>query len=199
MKRIFEVHRGSKVERLKTHDITLRSGDVALRPMTEDDWGILEKWNSDPDVMYYAGDPGGYSPEVVRRIYRGVCKNAFCFIIEFKGRPVGDCYLQKMNLERILKKLPDKDLRRIDIVIGEKELWGQGIGTKAVDMLIQYGFGEENADAIFACDVSDYNVRSFKMFQALGFEVFSEIKSETREGKTDYDMILRREKYSGNR
>ncbi len=177
---------------LRSHDITLRSGNIVLRPMTEDDWEILEKWNSDPVVMYYAGEVGGYSPEMVRRIYRGVSQNAFCFIIEFKGKPIGETYLQKMNLERILVKFPDEDIWRIDIMIGEKKLWGQGIGTAVVGMLVDFGFSEEHADAIFGCDVDKSNVRSIKMFKSLGFEVFSETKRTTEEGMEIHDMILRR-------
>ncbi len=164
--------------------------------MTEEDWEILHKWNNDPEVLYYAdGNADGYSMEMVKRIYRGVCKNALCFMIEFKGRPIGECYLQKMNLERILEKMPGQDLRRIDIMIGEKEFWGKGIGTEAVGLLVELGFEKENADAIFGCGVSDYNVRSLKMFQKLGFETYSEMASTSREGGSNYDMVLWRNKY----
>jgi hypothetical protein len=41
---------------LRTHDITLRSERVVLRPMTEGDWNILLRWNSDPEVLYYSDD-----------------------------------------------------------------------------------------------------------------------------------------------
>jgi aminoglycoside 6'-N-acetyltransferase len=182
--------------RLRGHDVTLRSGNIILRPLTEDDWEILHKWNSDPEVLFYSdGNTDGYSMEMVKRIYRGVCAHAFCFMIEYEGREIGETYLQEMNLERILKKLPGKDLRRIDIMIGEKEFWGKGIGTEAVGMLVDFGFGEEHADAIFGCGVDKSNVRSFKMFQKLGFEVHAEIKGQPNEGDLSCDMILTREKY----
>jgi aminoglycoside 6'-N-acetyltransferase len=184
------------LNKLKTHNVTLLSGDLVLRPMTEDDWEILHKWNSDPEVLYYAdGNADGYSMEMVKRIYRGVCKNAFCFIMEFKGRPIGECYLQKMNLERILEKMPGKDLRRIDIMIGEKEFWGKGIGTEAVRLLVEFGFEKQNAEAIFGCGVGNYNVRSMKTFEKLGFEVHSEIEQKSKGGRRAFDMILTEEMY----
>jgi len=34
-------------------------------------------------------------------IYRPVSANAFCFIIEVAGQPVGECWLQKMNIPDI--------------------------------------------------------------------------------------------------
>ena len=164
--------------------------------MTEDDWDVLHKWNSDPEVLYYAdGNADGYSLEMVKRIYRGVCKNAFCFIIEYKEQPIGECYLQKMNLERILDKMPGKDLRRIDIMIGEKESWGKGLGTEAVRMLVEFGFEKERTDAIFGCDVGDYNVRSIGMFKSMGFKIHSEIEEKSTGGSLAFDMVLTSEMY----
>ena len=40
--------------KLREHEIVLRGEKVFLRPMTEDDWDILLKWNSDPDVLYFS-------------------------------------------------------------------------------------------------------------------------------------------------
>lgn len=54
-------------------------------------------------------------------MYRSVSQNAYCFIIEYDSDPIGECWLQKMNLKRIINKFPDCDCRRIDIMIGEKE------------------------------------------------------------------------------
>jgi RimJ/RimL family protein N-acetyltransferase len=40
-------------ERLRTHEIRLRDGELVLRPLTEEDWLLLLAWNSDPEVLYY--------------------------------------------------------------------------------------------------------------------------------------------------
>jgi len=53
--------------------------------------------------------------------YIGISKNAFCFIIEVDGKPVRECWLQRMNLKRILEKYPRLDCRRIDLIIGKKQ------------------------------------------------------------------------------
>ena len=94
---------------LKQHNITLegktsRGLAVKLRPQTENDWDALERWNNDPEVLYYSdGDDVTFrSPEEVRYIYRSVSQNAFCFMIEADGREVGECWLQQMNLPRVL-------------------------------------------------------------------------------------------------
>ena len=161
------------MERLKTHAVTLRSENVLLRPMDEDDWELLMKWNNDPEILHFVeGDEVTQRRlEEVQQIYRSVSQNAFCFIIEFNGASIGECWLQRMNLERICKQYRGQDGRRIDIVIGEKAFWGQGIGSEVICLLTEFGFEREGANAIFACDVADYNVRSVRAFQKVGFEV----------------------------
>ena len=166
--------------------------------MTEGDWERLLRWNNDPEVLYFAeGDEViDRSADEVRDLYRSVCRNAFCFMIVFKGQPIGECWLQKMNLERILKAHPGMDCRRIDLMIGEKGFWGQGIGTQAIELLTSFGFEEEGADAIFGCDVADYNPRSIKAFQRVGFEVWNEVrKTHGSKAESCYDLIQTRKKF----
>ena len=55
--------------------------------------------------------------------------NCLLFHDGFKEIPIGECWLQQMNLERILQRYPKADSRHIDSMIGVKELWGQGLGT----------------------------------------------------------------------
>lgn len=185
------------VEKLKQHNITLRTGQIVLRPMTEEDWDILLKWNSDPEILYFSegDDVKSYSLEQVQRIYRSVSQRAFCFIIEHDGKPIGECWLQQMNLERVLANHPGLDCRRIDLIIGEKDLWGKGIGTEVVRLLAMFGFEQENADAIFACDVGDYNVGSLRMFEKAGFEICAKVKQRPgSKGSHSYDLVLIRKK-----
>ncbi|MHC4074031.1 MAG: GNAT family N-acetyltransferase, partial [Planctomycetota bacterium] len=124
---------------LRRHNVILegrtsRGVRIRLRPMTEDDWDILCRWNRDPEVLYYAegDDVTSYRREEVQGIYRTVSRTAFCFIVEADGTSVGECWLQEMNIKRVLDKYPWSDCRRIDLMIGEKGLWGQGIGTEII-------------------------------------------------------------------
>lgn len=184
------------MERLREHNITLRGERLVLRPMTENDWDILWKWDSDPEVVYYSdGDwVDGYDLETSQMIYRGVSQAAFTFIAELAGRPIGYCWLQKMNLERVLKHFPGKDLRRIDLAIGEKELWGHGLGTEMIGILTRFGFEQEHADAIFGCSVADYNPRSRRAFEKNGYALFQETpQPEGHKAKIEYDLMITRE------
>ncbi|UCB43931.1 MAG: GNAT family N-acetyltransferase [Dehalococcoidales bacterium] len=167
-----------------------------MRPMNEDDWDILLKWNSDPAVLYFSegDDVVAYDLEQVQQIYRGVSQKAFCFIIEFDGNVIGDCWLQEMNLERILEQYPGMDCRRIDLIIGEKGFWGQGLGTDVIRTLTRFGFEQEKADVICGVSIGDHNPRSLKAFQNAGYRVIAKTEeSPGRKARFSYDLAITRE------
>jgi len=197
----------SSVDRLKRHKVILEGRDqhgrhVRLRPMTEDDWGFLVRWNNDAEVLYYAeeDDITSYTPDQVQALYRSVCQNAICFIIEVDGKPVGEGWLQKMNLERVLEKYPDLDCRRIDLTIGDKQYWEQGIGTEVIRLLTEFGFVEQKVDVIYEPGIANYNVRSLRAFQKAGYEIVSKTETEPS-SKADflYDLVLTRQKFLADR
>ena len=183
---------------VRTHAVTLVHGGTVLRPLTECDWPLLLRWNSDPEVLYFSegDDVESYSLEDVQGIYRGVSQRAYCFVIEHEGLPIGDCWLQEMNLPRLIDRFPGRDLRRIDITIGEKPFWGRGLGSTSIALLTEYAFEEERADIVFGCDIADYNGRSFGAFQKVGFEVHERVHQiEGLKASYCYDVLLTRERY----
>ncbi len=185
-----------KADRLRTHQVTLASDTVVLRPLTEDDWSLLLPWNNDPEVLYLVegDDVQSRTREEVQAIYRTVSQSAYCFVIEVATinsatiaessnvvttRPagasrtvaVGECWLQEMNLQRLLDRYPGKALWRIDLMIGEKAYWGRGVGTKVIGMLVDFAFDRVGADLVFGCDIADHNTASLRAFQRNGFAV----------------------------
>jgi aminoglycoside 6'-N-acetyltransferase len=187
---------GSDVTKLKTHEVTLRLGRLVLRPTTEDDWDILLKWNSDAEVLYYTegNDVTAYCLADVQRMYRRVSIEALCFIIERDGVPIGEAWLQQMNLARILGQHPDQDCRRIDLMIGEKAFWGQGIGTLVIRMLTRLALEREGADLVYGCDIADCSRASLRAFQKAGYRRQAEHKQAIgAKAMVRYDFVCGRE------
>jgi RimJ/RimL family protein N-acetyltransferase len=177
----------------REHTWTLQGNRVTLRPITEDDWDSLLKWNSDPEVLYFSeGDNiSAYNLKQIQQIYRSISQNAFCFIIEFEHNAIGECWLQEMNQERVLEKYPGKDCRRIDLIIGEKRLWGHGLGTDVIRTLTRFGFEHEKVDIIFAIGIGDHNPRSLKAFQNAGYRIIDRIEEPTgRKASVSYDLAI---------
>jgi len=183
----------SAIVKLREHQIVLQGDRVVLRPLTENDWNLLLRWNSDPEVLYFTegNDVSSYTLDQIQGIYRDTSQTAFCFIIEVDDVPIGECWLQRMNLERILLKYPEMDCRRIDLMIGEKAFWGQGLGTKVIQLLSVFAFDEQRADLVFGCDVADYNPASLKAFQKAGYAVDAQIEQPVgQKARYCYDLIL---------
>jgi len=186
---------------IRKHKVILRGENVTLRPMTEDDWDVILRWNNEPQVLYYSEgeDVSSHNLEEVQQIYRGVSQNAYCFIVEYQDKPVGECWLQHMNLDRILNKYPGKDCRRIDLMIGEKDLWGHGLGTEIIGILTKFGFKSENADLIFGCDIADFNARSLKAFKKNGYRIDSKHKCAPGDKAVfNYDLVIASDDYHSN-
>jgi RimJ/RimL family protein N-acetyltransferase len=183
---------------LRPHRIVLQGEFVSLRPLTEEDWELLLAWNSNPDLLYFTegDDVSAYDLETVQLIYRTVSQKAFCFMIELNGQPIGEGWLQELNLERIQAQHPSKDCRRIDLMIGEKQLWGGGLGTDTIRTLTRFGFESERADLIFGL-VSDYNERSRRAFQRVGYEIDAEIPEPPgMKAKFTYDLVISQTKWN---
>jgi len=198
-----------KMSIIKTHDIWLEgsTGDyeIVLRPLTDEHLPYLYKWNADPEVLYWTeGDTAdedlSYDAKTVNQIYGGVSQQALCFLIEANERPIGECWLQKMNLPDVSAMYAEElDVRRIDFSIGEKAYWNKGIGTKFVGMLIDYAFTGECVDVLH-CFSEDYNVRSCRMWEKHGFErIFEEpLTPQPQKGKWQYHWRLTKEAYVMN-
>jgi len=189
---------------IKTHDVTLYGStgeyDIILRPLCDEHLPLLYKWNADPEVLYWSesceGEVEGYDAETVHSIYGHVSQSALCFIIEVNGQPIGECWLQKMNMPNVTAMYPPgTDIRRIDMVIGEKEYWGRGIGSAFVRMLVDFAFYGQGVDVLH-CFCDDYNNRSCRVFQKGGFELaMSEELPTGHKGKFQHHFKLTREQY----
>ena len=174
---------------MKAHDVTLHGATLTLRPMGEGDWDVLLRWNNDPVVMALA-DHNPFEETTLadlQTIYRWISTHAFCFIMEVDGVPIGECWLQQMNLQRIVAQFPKQDLRRIDLMIGEKELWGRGYGSEAIRLLVDFGFQDERADAIFAPVMAD-NHRSQRAFAKNGFTCHDRFPEP--DGAVNTDLVI---------
>jgi RimJ/RimL family protein N-acetyltransferase len=114
---------------LKEHNYILHGQRVVLRPMTEDDWQVLARWETDPEVIYWAdSDPKETRTlEEVQHIFRAVSQTAYCFVVEVENIPIGSCWLQRINMEEILKNIP---IRIADVSTSpwEKNRGGRALG-----------------------------------------------------------------------
>lgn len=124
-------------------------------------------WADDPEVLWFSeGEDIDHRPrEEHQGIYRGVSHTpAKVFIFEIDGVPVGDGWLQHMNLPRILQAFPAQACSRIDLQLA-RPWWGRGVGRRAIGLLTTHGFAS-GADLVFGVDIASDNPRSQRAFLA---------------------------------
>jgi RimJ/RimL family protein N-acetyltransferase len=144
----------------------LRGERVTLRALTRDDLPTLCRFNNDIEVeLAGGGDPP--MPQTLDRLQadydreaaKGGRDDAY-FAIEYDGRFVGHCGLHSFN--------PTARTCELGIGIGEKELWGQGLGREAVALLVDYAFTHRNLQKVWL-RVHGVNARAIRAYQAAGF------------------------------
>jgi RimJ/RimL family protein N-acetyltransferase len=140
----------------------LRGEHVWLRPMEKAD---VRRAIDDQELAHYAGfkSPiGGESSEAwFEKLRPKLGESVFQFVICPLGSTdgIGSC-----------------GLRSIDRVDGHAELsifmfpgsWGRGLGTDAVNALLDFAFGELRLERIYL-HVFDYNPRAMRSYEKSGF------------------------------
>lgn len=162
---------------------------ISLRPPTDADWPFIHALWNNPKVAAWsdaAGNPKTYSMEDVQAIYGSINKTGSIFIVDVDGRPAGESWLQRMNVQRVLDRFPGRDVRRIDLAIAEESLWGAGIGTAVIKELTDLGLGKDRADAIY-CPEIGANPRSVRAFQKAGYIITNGSTNDLALSRTSFD------------
>ncbi len=83
------------------------------------------------------------------------------FAIEVDQRYVGGCGL--INLDYLHRRA------EIGIFVGDKALWGRGVGSEAMTLVIGYGFDYLNLHRIYLRVFAE-NARAIRVYEGLGFQ-----------------------------
>jgi aminoglycoside 6'-N-acetyltransferase len=172
----------------------IEDGDLALRRMHDDeaDYGTMAGWLTDPRVLeYYEGRDNPFPIERIRREYspRVLAEDSVtpCFFL-LHGEPIGYTQIYALDEEgRISYELDgDVDLTGIygiDQFIGLPELWGTGIGTRCVSLLLRYLFGQQQAREVIL-DPHVENPRAIRCYEKCGFRKIKLLRAhEVHEGQ----------------
>lgn len=138
---------------------------VRLRPLLEEEAGHLSRWFSDEEFQrnQWGAWHGPMSLEGGREFWeRFQADDSGLFAIEHGGRPIGFA-----NFRRLNERHANAD---IGLGIGEKELWGQGLGTAALRVLVAYLFETRGLHRI-RLHVFARNDRAIASYKRAGFEL----------------------------
>jgi Acetyltransferases, including N-acetylases of ribosomal proteins len=162
----------------------LRGEHVWLRPLEKAD--VLETPINDQELAHYAGFKSPFGRESSERWFDKMLgqmgESTFQFVVCPLGsrEGIGGC-----------------GLRGIDRVTGDAEVsifmfrgsWGRGLGTDAVNTLLDFGFGELRLERIYL-HVFDYNARATRSYVKSGFVQEARLRRARWHRGAYHDVIL---------
>jgi ribosomal-protein-alanine N-acetyltransferase len=142
----------------------LETERLNLRLFTLDDLQIMFKLGSDPDVVRYADPPCKDLDEAKERLeqgplsdYRKYGYGRFAVELKETGKVIGFCGI---------KYLPEIELPEIGYRY-LKEYWGQGIGTEAARVCVEFARQDLKLEKLIALIVPE-NSASIRVAEKLG-------------------------------
>lgn len=145
----------------------LRGERVWLRPSEKADFVANSADVSDAVTAHFlglkspVGQAGGEQHAEMMVSQHGKSLFSFSICLLGESRAIGDVTLRDIDRENGSAEMA--------IVITDKALQGQGLGTDAVNCIVDFGFGELRLERIWL-RVFDYNARARRSYEKAGFQ-----------------------------
>ncbi len=151
-------------EKGRTSQESLIGERVHLRPFGRNDLSYVLKWSRDPEIRKLTGEVAPMSRAEAEEFYRKVCtdKDRIWFAIVLKE---GNRVIGESGLLRMFKPWRCTDMT---IIIGEKDAWGQGYGTEAGRLVLDYAFNRLGFHRV-SIGVVAFNEVALRFWEGLGF------------------------------
>jgi RimJ/RimL family protein N-acetyltransferase len=150
------------------------------------DYEVYHSWQNDMDVMYSTSQElDVYTIEETEKYMATIASqpNAKGYIIQDKktNQLVGIISLVNIdNKNRSAECIID---------IGAKEMWGKGIGTEALTLILDFAFNELNFHRI-SLQVFSFNERAIKLYEKMGFTNEGRIRQALYRSGNWHDIII---------
>lgn len=172
----------------------IRSAELSIRELGDDDsdYQLMSKWLTDPHVLEYV--VGRDDPRSLDRVKQDYSPRALaadgvtpCLLV-YRDVPIG--YLQYYPVTTELRGEYGLDdgadlagMYAIDQWIGETQFWNQGLGTRAVLLLVNYLTQAKNAQTVVTDPRLD-NPRAIRCYEKCGFQKLKVLpRHELHEGE----------------
>lgn len=144
----------------------LRSRRLFLRPAERDDIPTFLTWLADAEVAESLANRAPWSRVAEEswfdELQQSQGKTTWHFVICVRdgGQPIGFAGLHSVDHVNGSTEL--------GIGIGERSQWDQGFGTEAMQVLLDFAFGELRLHRVFL-HVFDFNERAIRVYERVGF------------------------------
>lgn len=142
--------------------------DLLIRLMKREDLDVMVKWINDQDVLEFYEEPPSnldlvtkkYGPRVEGKHYVVPC------IVEYKNEPIGYIEFYEIRVEELEKYgYPiNQNIYGIDQFIVETQLWGKGIGTSMIQLMLNYLRNNKGASRVLL-EVKNIIIEQFQVIR----------------------------------
>ena len=135
---------------------------VTLRPITYEDTDLIVKWRNNERVRQNFIYRGMLTKEIHRHWMDTLVAHGSVvqYIIEYDGRPVGSVYYRNIDLENRSAEF--------GIFIGEDDAVGNGVGTEATRLFLDFGMNELMLHRI-CLRLLPHNKSAYRLYVSAGF------------------------------
>jgi len=137
---------------------------VYLKPLEREDLVYIRRWANDPEIRGLTGEATPMSEagadEFLERVRRESDRIWFVVALRENDQPIGEA-----GLLRMFHPWRNTDLT---LIIGDKDAWGQGYGTEAINLLLDYAFGYLGFHRV-SVGVVGFNERAIRFYEKAGF------------------------------
>jgi RimJ/RimL family protein N-acetyltransferase len=158
-----------------------------LTAITKDDLPILARWHADAGFQRLL-DARAARPQTeddVNKWVDNAQRNTNDYL--FAVRPLaGEDLLGFVELDGIHW---NRGVAWLTIAIGDRDNWGKGIGTEAIDLTLRFAFHELNLHRV-QLTVFEYNDRAIAVYERLGFQREGIFRESLYRDNRRYDMYL---------
>jgi len=138
----------------------IRGKRVVLRPVDEEDYPLILRWQNHHEVWWYMDYERPFSLSDVRADLERSREEGFPFVLTVEGRPVGRIGLNQFNRRNRTCSLY--------LFIGEPEFWGRGYAGDALMTLLGYAFDRLDMHLVHLWTLAG-NDRVIRVYERCGF------------------------------
>ncbi len=157
---------------------------IVYRPLEVSDLKLRTQWQNNPAISKNLGWQirKGTTLKEAKKWFESYVNNENDkrYIIEVNGKPVGIVGLTDIN--------PVDKNAMLYIIIGEDKYRGRGLGRKACEYIINFGFSKLKLHKIYL-EVNSYNENAFRLYNKLGFVEEGRLKEQIKHDGKYYDEI----------
>lgn len=138
---------------------------IKLRKLSVGDYSTYHDWRNDIEVMQSTSPQLDiYTLEETEQFISMIASqsNAKGYMIEYKETKKTVGIVSLINID-----YKNRSAECI-IDIGSKDMWGKGIGTDAMSLILEFAFSELNLHRVYL-QVFDFNKRAINLYEKIGF------------------------------